>query len=101
MRGRPRGSRDLHGRAVRSVVPDHRSPRWQVFCRAFGEVLSARMRDMAIASSELAAAISRSVLTVCAWRRGRSVPCMRVLVAVAGALGCTVADLLPDEARYL
>lgn len=97
--GRPRGSRDLTGPA-RRAVRSYRSRQWQSFCRALGDRLRTARRERAVAANELAAAISVSTMTVLAWERGRSAPAMLSLHAIGRALGCAMADLLPDEARY-
>lgn len=99
-RGRPRGSRELTGRCVRATRPIRFGPAYAALSRDFGRQLGIVMGERAIAASELAAAIRVSVDTVFAWRRGRSIPAVASLHAVARALGCALADLLPESARY-
>ena len=94
--GRPIGSVDRSGRAVRAQVQHRRSPRWLAFCRALGAQLRRCRESRNIAATELAAAIGAHVQTVWIWERGRQAPCLPMLVAIAAALGCSLADLLPD-----
>jgi DNA-binding XRE family transcriptional regulator len=97
-RGRPRGSRDRYGRAIRVDCERLRRSSWPSFCRSFGRRLEDEMRRVDVAASELAAAIGVSPMTVYGWRRGRSVPGMFVIAALATALRCSF-DLLPDQAH--
>lgn len=71
-----------------------------MLCRDFGEQLTAVMRERAIASSELAAAINVLTQTVMAWRRGVSIPAVASLSAMAVAMSCALIDLMPESARY-
>ena len=98
-RGRPRGSVDRHGRAVRvdRAALERRS--WPEFRRAFGRRLEDELRRADVAVTELAAAIDCSPQTVFAWHRGRSVPCAMTIAAIATALRCSFVDLLPDSAH--
>lgn len=100
MTGRPTGSRDLNGRAVRARPPLRRTPRYNALASDFGHTLTSAMQSRQIAASELAAALGLNVGTVLAWRRGRSIPGIPSLVAVATALGCALVDLLPESASY-
>ena len=98
--GRPRGSVDLAGRAT-IAVRSHRSRRWRTLCEDFGRHLRAARRERAIAASELAAAIGSSTMTVLAWERGKMMPAMISIDALARALGCALVDLMPESARYM
>lgn len=77
-----------------------RSAVWRAFAEAFGQTLRARREDRGIAATELAAAIAASSQTIHAWERGRSVPAVATLLAIAAALGCTLVDLLPERAQF-
>lgn len=98
-RGRPPGSRDRHGRAVRVDCERLRRSSWPGFCRSFGQRLEDEMRRVDVAASELAEAIGVNPMTVYGWRRGRSMPGTFVLAAIATALRCSFVDLLPDQAH--
>lgn len=97
--GRPIGSVDLHGRAVRAERSYH-SQAWREFRRDQGAQMRDTRRARAIAAEELAAAINVNVQTVFRWERGDGAPTLLSLVAVAKALGCSLVDLLPESARY-
>lgn len=98
-RGRPRGSVDRHGRCNRVDLVSLRRTTWRSFAVSFGQRLGDLLKERDVAASELAAAISYSQMTVFGWLRGRSVPSAFSLAAVAGALSCSLVDLLPDQAH--
>lgn len=95
-RGRPKGSRDLRGRAARVDMATKASPRWRELAQDFGRLLREQREARGISADELAAAIRVSVMTVFSWERGR-VPGVAVLMAISQALGCALADLLPER----
>lgn len=99
LRGRPRGSPDRHGRCNRVDVATLRRTTWRTFAVGFGRRLATLLEERDVAASELAAALGLSVMTVLAWRRGRSVPPSIWLAAIAIALSCSVVDLLPEQAH--
>jgi hypothetical protein len=99
--GRPLGSVDRHGRCHRVDLIRMRRTSWRSFCLAFGHRLSQLLDERDIAATELAAAIDVSVMTVFAWRRGRSVPGSLMLAGIAAAIGCSVVDLLPEQAHEI
>lgn len=97
--GRPRGSVDRHGRCNRVDLVSLRRTTWRSFAVAFGQRLGDLLKERDVAASELAAAVDVSVMTVLAWRRGRSVPLPLRLAAVSRVLSCSLVDLLPDQAH--
>ena len=99
IRGRPRGSLELRGRATRATWTEvRRSAAWRALCLDFGERLRTLRRERGIAASEFAAAVDVSTSAVMSWERGR-MPAVAVLMACSIALGCTLADLLPERAH--
>lgn len=96
--GRPRGSTDRHGRCNRVDRVSLRRTAWRAFAVAFGRRLTELLTERDVAASELAAALDVSVMTVLAWKRGRSVPPSIQLAAIASALSCAFVDLLPEQA---
>lgn len=99
VRGRPRGSLELRGRATRATWTEvRRSAAWRALCLDFGDRLRTLRRERSVAASELAAAVGVSTGTVLGWERGR-MPGPLWLYAAATALGCTLADLLPERAH--
>lgn len=97
--GRPRGSIDRHGRCVRVDVVALGRTSWRAFSAAFGHRLEQLLKERDVAVTELAAAVHVSPQTVFAWLRGRSVPLPLRLAAVSRALGCSLVDLLPEQAH--
>lgn len=90
-RGRPRGSRDRHGKAKRV---DGRALRFAV--RAFGEQIR-RVRESAdVSAAELAAATGLNVMTIHAYERAAARPSLRSVVAIAMALRVPVDHLVPE-----
>lgn len=96
--GRTRGSTDRHGRCNRVDRASLRRTAWRAFSVAFGRRLTELLTERDVAASELAAALDVSVMTVLAWKRGRSVPPSIQLAAIASALSCAFVDLLPEQA---
>lgn len=96
--GRPLGSTDRRGRCNRVDRVSLRRTAWRAFSVAFGRRLADLLTERDIAASELAAALDVHVMTVLAWKRGRSVPPSIQLAAIASALSCAFVDLLPEQA---
>lgn len=98
--GRPLGSIDRRGRAQRVSSAARRPTAWRALCEAFGARLRQLREEQDIAASELAAAIGASRYAILSWERGDRMPSMTVLCMVATALGCSLVDLMPEEAHH-
>lgn len=94
--GRPRGSKDRHGKAQRVPI---RSDAYARHVAAIGERIRDIREERDVARSELAAALNVWESTVTNWENGstRRVPTLRRLVQIAQALDCMVIDLIPQE----
>jgi transcriptional regulator with XRE-family HTH domain len=77
-----------------------RTERWRQLCVDFGALLRRIREERDISSAELAAAIGANSMTVMSWERGRTVPTVPTLMAIATALSCPLADLLPEQTRH-
>jgi DNA-binding Xre family transcriptional regulator len=95
--GRPLGAVDRHGRCV--PVRDLSHPTWRALCQAFGHRLDDLMTERDVAATELAAATGLHLGSINAWRRGARMPNTHTLAMLAGALGCALVDLLPEQAH--
>lgn len=98
-RGRPAGSTDRHGAALR-VSAREAIRAAEALKRGFTERLSEIMRERDVSAEELALAIGASESTVLSWTRGRSTPSLWAMVAVAIALRVCLVDLLPESAHH-
>jgi transcriptional regulator with XRE-family HTH domain len=66
-----------------------------------GQRLREERTAAGISTEQLALAINRSAYSVQEYERGRVRPPVNVLSRIASVLGCTVDDLLDDEAAEL
>ncbi len=61
-----------------------------------------RLRDIrkaaGISTEQLAISIGRSAYSIHEYQRGRVTPPTGIIVAIADTLGCTIDDLLTEEA---
>lgn len=89
---RPRGSRDRHGKALRTPH-DNRWAQAYAGTHVGAEIRFAR-EAQDIAASELAAAIGVDPSTVHQWERGVRTPPLFRLLRIAWALGVTPSSLL-------
>lgn len=89
---RPRGSRDRHGKALRTPHDD-RWARAYAATHVGAEIRFAR-ESQDIAASELAAAVGVDPSAVFAWEAGRVIPSLPRLMRVAWALGIAPSSLL-------
>lgn len=97
--GRPRGVKDLRGRANRVDYNTRSGPIWLTFAARIGERLRALRTERQIASSELAAAVGVSTPTIHRLERGH-VPGWPLMIALAIALDVPLVELLPAEAHH-
>ena len=89
-RGRPRGSRDMHGRARRFDPMQDRAYRDAIARR----VRAARL-EQDISPTELAAAVGLSPSNICRIERGEARPLAQTLCRIAVALGLSPSELMP------
>lgn len=92
--GRPRGSKDRGGRALRTPHDDRYALAYAAL--HVGRAIREAREAMDIAASELAAAIDVDPSAVHSWERGAHCPCLGRLMRVAWALGISPASLLED-----
>lgn len=88
--GRPRGSRDMFGRAF-VVVDEH----VDALARRFAEHLRTVREDANVSVAELAAAMGYSAMTLHAYERGAVVPSLMALIRMALALRVPLDHLIP------
>ena len=89
---RPIGSRDRHGKALRTPHDD-RWARAYAATHVGAEIRFAR-EAQDIAASELAAAVGVDARTVHSWESGRVIPSLPRVLRVAWALGIAPSSLL-------
>jgi ribosome-binding protein aMBF1 (putative translation factor) len=90
--GRPRGSRDRMGRALRTPHDDRYARAWAA--HNVGEAIRAARERQDIAASELAAAVGVSASCVHQWESGRACPTLGRVMRIAWALGVSPSSLL-------
>lgn len=94
--GRPRDSRDRHGRARRVSSRSH-SGRRIALVHGIAERLLCLMAERDIAVAELASAVGICVGAVFAHAAGRATPGIWTLLAYAEAMNCQLVDFLPED----
>lgn len=90
--GRPRGSIDRHGRAIRAVTERE----GRKFAAEVGESIRHAREEVDVSVDELAAATGYTTFTLWKWERGKHPPRISALYQIAVALGISVESLLPD-----
>ena len=66
--------------------------------RGIGAEVRRRRRERGLNQRQLAATVGRDRSTISRWEAGERLPPLPALVALAAALGCAPAALLPDAA---
>lgn len=93
--GRPLGSRDRHGHAVRHVPADEPNS-------SFLPIVAQNIRELReendVSASELANALDVNTATVHSWESGRCVPPLPTVYRIACALGVKPSDIVEVDA---
>lgn len=97
-RGRPLGSNKKTGKAI-ELDPEIMKRAGRRFAASLAQKIRIVMDGSDISYRELASATGMSIHTVLAYRAGRKVPGIWGLFTLAKGLGCSMVDLLPDEAH--
>lgn len=98
-RGRPVGSKDRGGKAFPVLAPVFDARRVSL-ARGVADRLGSVMQDRNVAASELASAAAVCTGTVHSHCSGQTSPSLWTLLSYSIALGCSLADLLPEEVHH-